>query len=114
MLRVVACRRNQDAGSSGVAAQVTVGVALETGRIAGVRLILGHKSLEMTMKVYAKMNSQIKRQAVGRLSYGKGSQTPEHLVQLRDTRPFRVQFDEKVPTADGQGLSELPQVIAAQ
>ena len=95
MLRVVACRRNQDAGSSGVAAHVTVGVALEPGRIAGVRLILGHKRLEMTMKVYAKMNSQSKRQAVARLSYGKGSQTPEHLVELPDTRPFRVEFGEK-------------------
>jgi integrase len=59
-----------------------------------VRLILGHKNLDMTMKIYGKMHAQSKRQAIARLSYGKGSQTPEHLVQLPNTRPIRVQFGE--------------------
>src|SRR5205823_5184797 len=47
-----------------------------------VREILGHKTLEMTMKIYAKVKGATKRQAVGKLSYAGQATPPEHLLSL--------------------------------
>ncbi len=47
-----------------------------------VQKLLGHKTLAMTMDLYAKVRSGSTRQAVARLSYGVGAQTPEHLVEF--------------------------------
>ena len=44
---------------------------------------MGHKKLEMTMRLYAKIHMDTKRQAIGRLSYGKGTEAPEHAVEFR-------------------------------
>jgi Phage integrase family len=63
-----------------------------------VQELLGHKTLEMTMRIYAKIRTHTKRQAVGRLSYGKGSQAPKHLVELPLNRPIRDQSGEESPT----------------
>jgi integrase len=47
-----------------------------------VQALLGHKTLAMTMNLYAKVHSETKRQALGRLSYGAGVQAPEHVLQF--------------------------------
>jgi integrase len=47
-----------------------------------VQEILGHKTLEMTMSIYAKVKAMSKRQTVARLSYGKGAQAPDHVIAL--------------------------------
>jgi integrase len=44
--------------------------------------ILGHKTLEMTMTIYAKVKAAPKRQTVARLSYARGATPPEHLLPL--------------------------------
>ena len=41
-----------------------------------VRNLMGHKTLDMTMRIYNKIHTQTKRQALGKLSYGKGSLEP--------------------------------------
>jgi integrase len=46
-----------------------------------VQELLGHKTLAMTMKLYAKVRPQNKRQAVARLSYGKGVTAPGHILE---------------------------------
>ncbi|HKI36066.1 MAG TPA: tyrosine-type recombinase/integrase [Gemmataceae bacterium] len=45
-----------------------------------VQDLLGHKTLVMTMKLYAKVRPQNKRQAVAKLSYGKGVTAPAHVL----------------------------------
>jgi integrase len=47
-----------------------------------VQEILGHKTLEMTMQIYARVKAMSKRQTVARLSYGKGAQAPGHVIEL--------------------------------
>jgi integrase len=48
-----------------------------------VQELMGHKTLKMTMKLYAKIHTGTKRQAIGRLSYGRGTEPPEHIVEFR-------------------------------
>ncbi len=47
-----------------------------------VQELLGHKTLAMTMKVYAKVRAQTKRHALGKLSYGAGTKGPEHILPI--------------------------------
>jgi integrase len=47
-----------------------------------VQDLLGHKKLDMTMRIYTKIHTQTKRQALGRLPYGQGGDSPTFLVQL--------------------------------
>jgi site-specific recombinase XerD len=47
-----------------------------------VQELLGHKTLEMTMNIYAKVQTETKRQVMGRLNYGRGAQTPAHVVEF--------------------------------
>jgi integrase len=47
-----------------------------------VRQLLGHKTLDMTMKIYTKVNSQTKRQAIGKLVYGGGAKPYEHVLPI--------------------------------
>ena len=44
--------------------------------------MLGHKTLTMTMELYAKVRRGTPRQAVARLSYGKGARSPERVVEF--------------------------------
>ena len=44
--------------------------------------LMGHATLEMTMKLYAKIHASTKRQAVGKLSWGAGVSDPEHVVSF--------------------------------
>jgi integrase len=45
-----------------------------------VQELLGHRTLTMTMKLYAKVRPQNKRQAVAKLSYGQGVTPPTHVL----------------------------------
>jgi integrase len=47
-----------------------------------VQELLGHKRLDMTMRIYAKVRAQTKRSAIGKLSYGTGAQSPEGVVDF--------------------------------
>jgi integrase len=46
-----------------------------------VQELLGHRTLDMTMRIYAKIHTQTKRQALGKLSYGAGAVVPDHIVE---------------------------------
>jgi site-specific recombinase XerD len=47
-----------------------------------VQELLGHKTLAMTMNIYAKVHGRTKRQTVAKLSYGRGTTPPEGIVEL--------------------------------
>jgi integrase len=54
-----------------------------------VQVLMGHKTLTMTMGLYTKMNATDKRQAIDSLSYGRGVSTPEGVagvVSLKSRR----------------------------
>jgi integrase/recombinase XerD len=50
-----------------------------------VQEILGHRTLKLTMQIYAKVKAGPKRQAVGKLSYAKGTTPPSHVLPLTGT-----------------------------
>jgi integrase len=68
-----------------------------------VQELLGHKTLVMTMKLYAKVRPQNKRQAVARLSYGGGVTAPAHLVEFPAPAADPVQFGHQLDTASAAG-----------
>ncbi len=47
-----------------------------------VQELLGHATLDMTMRIYTKIRGQNKRQSIARLSYGAGSQAPEGVIPM--------------------------------
>jgi integrase len=47
-----------------------------------VQEILGHRTLDMTMRIYAKVKGASKRLTVGKLSYSHGVTPPEHVLPL--------------------------------
>src|SRR5262245_9426850 len=64
-----------------------------------VQELLGHRTLDMTMRIYAKIHGQTKRQALGRLSYGKGTLAPGHIVAYPATVGIREQDGHTVVTS---------------
>jgi integrase len=74
-----------------------------TGLIAGgadpksVQELLGHRTLDMTMRIYAKVHTQTKRQALGKLPYGRGALAPEHVLPY----PDRAERGETFPVQNG-------------
>lgn len=50
-----------------------------------VQTLLGHKTLEMTMKIYATVFPEQKREAIAKLSYGEGA-SPDHDASLVSSR----------------------------
>ena len=48
----------------------------------------------MTMNLYTKITGQTKRHALGKLSYGSGVKTPEHVLEY----PKVAQNGHKMPT----------------
>lgn len=57
-----------------------------------VQVLMGHKTLAMTMGLYTKMNATDKRQAIDSLSYGRGVSNPEGVagvVSLKSSRKVR-------------------------
>jgi integrase/recombinase XerD len=65
----------------------TFATALITGGAdpKSVQELLGHRTLDMTMRIYAKVNAGTKRQALGKLSYGMGSVAPDHVIEYSGT-----------------------------
>jgi integrase len=47
-----------------------------------VQVLLGHKTLAMTMNIYAKVHGATKRQTVARLSYGRGTTPPTGVLEM--------------------------------
>jgi integrase len=47
-----------------------------------VQTLLGHATLDMTMRIYAKLRRGTTRQGIAKLSYGSGSEQPDHLVAM--------------------------------
>jgi integrase len=64
-----------------------------------VQELLGHKTLAMTMKLYAKVRPQNKRQAVARLSYGRGVTAPAHVLEYPAAGANAVQFGHQPVTS---------------
>jgi integrase len=63
-----------------------------------VQEILGHRTLDMTMRIYARVKGMPKRQAVARLSYARGVTPPEHLLCLpAEPRQGRTTDEGAVP-----------------
>jgi integrase len=56
-----------------------------------VRQLLGHRTLEMTMKIYTKIRNQTKRQALAKLTYGHGALAPDHVMEYPGNSGFPVQ-----------------------
>jgi integrase len=65
-----------------------------------VRQLLGHKTLEMTMKIYTKIHNQTKRQALAKLSYGQGTLAPDHVVEYPEGGGFSVQNGHRSVTGE--------------
>jgi hypothetical protein len=63
-----------------------------------VRQLLGHKTLDMTMKIYTKFHKQTKRQTLARLTYGSGTLVPAHVVEYPGSDGFSVQNGHQTVT----------------
>ncbi len=67
-----------------------------------VQELLGHRTLDMIMRIYTKVRSQNKRQTLGRLSYGQGALAPDGVLDYHGRsgqRPFPVQSGHKSVTS---------------
>jgi hypothetical protein len=53
----------------------------------------------MTMRIYAKVHTQTKRHALGRLTYGQGTLAPAHMVEYPATVGIPVQDGHKMVTS---------------
>jgi integrase len=67
-----------------------------------VQELLGHRTLEMTMNLYAKINAGNKRQAISTLTYGKGVSSPEGVVGIV---PLRKSSSGRQDRIDGVNYS---------
>jgi integrase len=63
-----------------------------------VQEILGHGSLDMTMRIYTKIHGKTKRQAIGKLSYGRGALVPDHILEYPEQQAKAVQNGHKLVT----------------
>jgi integrase len=79
-----------------------------------VQELLGHRTLDMTMRIYAKVNMQSKRQALGRLSYGKGTLAPAGLLEYPGKEGFSVPFGHRSVTSPKTDTDQMTQTLAAQ
>jgi hypothetical protein len=64
-----------------------------------VRELLGHQTLEMTMKIYTKIRNQTRRQALAKLPYGYGAIVPDHVVEYPEKDGFSVQNGHEMVTS---------------
>ena len=55
-----------------------------------VQELMGHKTLEMTMRIYTKIRSATIRQAIACVRYGAGAKAPDHVVECPATVPLTV------------------------
>jgi integrase len=63
-----------------------------------VQDLLGHKTLAMTMRLYAKVRPQNKRYALGKLPYGKGASAPAHVIEYPTATGNAVPFGHQSVT----------------
>jgi integrase len=63
-----------------------------------VQELLGHKTLAMTMRLYAKVRPQNKRHALGKLPYGKGASAPAHVIEYPGAEGKTVPFGHQSVT----------------
>jgi integrase len=63
-----------------------------------VQELLGHRTLDMTMRIYAKVRSQTKRQALARLPYGQGTLAPEGVLEYPSQEGLAVQNGHQTVT----------------
>jgi integrase len=63
-----------------------------------VQKLLGHRTLAMTMNLYAKVHAETDQQAIGKLSYGHGATSPDHVVEFAPSAGFPVQDCHKSVT----------------
>ena len=76
-----------------------------------VQELLGHKTLDMTMRIYAKVNTQTKRQALSKLPYGGGAVAPGHVLEYPGTGGFPVQNGHQTVTNPESRPLKTPQVV---
>ena len=66
-----------------------------------LRQLLGHRTLEMTMKIYTKIHNQTKRIAITKLSYGQGrTLASSHVLSYSKPDEFSVQVSHQMDTSD--------------
>jgi integrase len=65
-----------------------------------VRQLLGHRTLDMVMKIYTKIRNPTKRQALAKLSYGRGTLAPDHVVEYPSQGGFTVQNGQDLVTTE--------------
>jgi hypothetical protein len=70
-----------------------------------VQELLGHQTLEMTMKIYSKIQTQTKRQALAKLTYGSGTLVPGQAVQYPTGDGFSVQFGHQSVTKGNERIA---------
>jgi integrase len=56
-----------------------------------VQELLGHRTLDMTMRIYAKIHTHTNRQALAKLPYGQGTLAPEGVLEYPGTVGIPVQ-----------------------
>jgi integrase len=74
-----------------------------------VQELLGHRTLDMTMRIYAKVHTQTKRQALGRLPYGGGALVPEGVLEYPSgdgRKTFPVQDGHQTVTGEQKATEE--------
>jgi hypothetical protein len=68
-----------------------------------VQALLGHFTLEMTMKLYAKVNGQTNRLALGKLPYSQGALAREGVLPYTATEGNSGTFCRSPATRKGTG-----------
>jgi integrase len=77
-----------------------------------VQELLGHKTLDMTMRIYAKVHAQTKRQALGKLPYGQGTLAPAHVLEYPGKgEGFPVQFGHQSVTGASAEPGPAAQIV---
>jgi site-specific recombinase XerD len=64
-----------------------------------VQELLGHSTLEITLKLYSKIHGGNKRQVLDRLSYGQGVLVPEHILEYPEMSGKPVQNGHTITTS---------------
>jgi hypothetical protein len=79
-----------------------------------VQELLGHRTLDMTMRIYAKVHTQTKRQALGKLPYGRGTLVPDGVLEYPSEagkQALSVQDGHPMVTEGEKPANESTQVL---
>jgi hypothetical protein len=77
-----------------------------------VQELLGHRTLDMTMRIYAKCHAQSRRQALAKLAYGQGILSPAHVLPYPGSDGHSVPNGHKMVTSDHEAPEPLTQALA--